>query len=128
MNASRMLTNDSIALAMSLYFRLSRSRFGALLVLWADRKLMMFKLGIPITLESPDSRYSFWYGSSLVLLSPGYLSNMISVMPDRTTLRVVTSVDDRLTAISICSLHQVQKPCQALPRRAPPYQAKPRPA
>src|SRR5208282_2354372 len=90
-NASRIDTKDSIALAMSLYFLLSRRRFGAEFVLCAERKLMMLIEGRPIIRESPGSRYNFCHGSNCVWLSPGYLSNIISVRPVRRIFRVTKS-------------------------------------
>ena len=50
MNSWSMVTNDRQALAMSLYFRLSLSLFGAEFVLWAYKKLTMFNAGIPMIL------------------------------------------------------------------------------
>lgn len=44
-------TNDRQALQMSLYARLSRSRFGAEFVLWADKNEPMFVVGRTRTLD-----------------------------------------------------------------------------
>ena len=115
------------AFAMSLYWRLSRSLLGAELVLCADKNDMMFAAGMPI-MGNPSAgfKYSFWCGSSCVLLSPAYRSNMMSFSPHSTTSRLIMSVCRLIFTFDGFITFPFCLPCLASPCPAVPCPAMPR--